>query len=165
MKLYFDFEFNSYKGILMSLGIVAEDNSKRYYVFNEYEDTNVTIDPWVSENVLPKINSVQGIPGINEQQDNFVHLKSDWGTIQKDLDSYLTSLAKQDPNLVFICDWPDDARYMCELLITGPGTRIDIPGPVFKIQRVDSFPNGVYDAFQHNALADALALRLKLTGK
>lgn len=62
-----------------------------------------------------------------------------------------------------IADWPVDIQHLCDLLITGPGTMIDIPGITFEVKRVDAYPTTLAGAVQHNAWWDAMALRHKLT--
>jgi hypothetical protein len=53
--------------------------------------------------------------------------------------------------------WPDDIRYFCEALITGPGTRINTPPLTLEIRRdLDTVSDR-----PHNALADARAIRRK----
>ena len=46
----------------------------------------------------------------------------------------------------------------CELLITGPGKMIALPGIRFEVVRIDAYPTTLRDAVQHNALWDACAL-------
>lgn len=51
-----------------------------------------------------------------------------------------------------IADWPEDIKYFCEALITGPGERLNTPPLTMEILRFDSD-----SALPHNALADARA--------
>jgi hypothetical protein len=60
-----------------------------------------------------------------------------------------------------ISDWPDDIKYFCQELITGPGKMVDIPGITFEVVRVDAWPNKIPGALQHNAYWDAIALKMK----
>ena len=53
-----------------------------------------------------------------------------------------------------IADWPEDIKHFCDLLITGPGKRIDTPKITFEIIRTD-----ITSTLPHNALHDARALR------
>lgn len=64
-----------------------------------------------------------------------------------------------DPYPVIVADWPDDIKYMCQALITGPGEMVDIPCIRFELARVDAYPSRLVGAIQHNALWDARALR------
>lgn len=70
-----------------------------------------------------------------------------------------------DPGPVVISDWPDDIRYFCELLITGPGQMIALPGVRFEVRRVDAYPTTLEGAVQHNALWDACALQAALASE
>ena len=63
---------------------------------------------------------------------------------------------------VIVADWPDDIRYLCELLITGPGKCVKLDGLKFEWVRADAWPNEIPGAVQHNAWWDAQALRAKL---
>lgn len=49
MKLWFDTEFNSFAGALISIGIVDEDGREFYEVAYCQQD----IHPWVAQNVMP----------------------------------------------------------------------------------------------------------------
>jgi hypothetical protein len=58
-------------------------------------------------------------------------------------------------SIEIIADWPDDIRYFCESLITGPGTMIKTKKELsFKIIRIDSVSK-----LPHNALADAEGIK------
>jgi len=69
-----------------------------------------------------------------------------------------------------IADWPDDIRYFCQTVITGPG---EMPAALARLQfdmvRVDPYEAGSAPpgAVRHNAWWDAVALRdhLKLHTK
>jgi hypothetical protein len=63
-----------------------------------------------------------------------------------------------------IVDWPDDIRYLCQSLITGPGTMVNVQRLVFDMIRVDAYPTTLPGAVQHNAWWDAMALKRKITG-
>jgi MFS family permease len=57
-----------------------------------------------------------------------------------------------------IADWPDDIRYFCQAIITGPGTCIPTPAISFEIRRdIDAGSE-----LPHNALADAYGIAKKL---
>jgi hypothetical protein len=68
-----------------------------------------------------------------------------------------------DLNPVIFADWPDDIRYFCELIITGPGTMVNISNLTFRVVRCDAYPTDLNGAIQHNAYWDAMALRHVLT--
>lgn len=143
MKYYLDFEFNGRKGAWITFALVREDG-RSLYVWNEV--TPYKPDGWVAENVLPIIynSPEQPVPAGTDAE---AGLMVAW---------FLAG----DTAPVIIADWPDDVRYLCDLLITGPGRMVPIPGPIqFEVHRVDAYPTTLTDAIQHNAWWDAMALR------
>lgn len=91
-------------------------------------------DPWVEEHVIPKLGQ-SPIP---------------LDAFKRALERYISQFG----SVHIVADWPDDVKYFCETMITGPGTRIDTPPITFEILRVDA------ESFDpHNALADAIGLR------
>lgn len=131
MKFWIDTEYNDYKGPLISMALVDE-------VGNKWYEALVCSNPsrWVAQNVMPVINKAP-IPRAEMQ----LRL----GTF---LSSYTT--------VHIVADWPDDVSHFCNLLITGPGKRIDTPPLTFEIRR--DFDTAV-SSVPHNALEDALANR------
>jgi hypothetical protein len=151
-KIYVDFEFNSYQGEVMSVGLV---NSMGVALYNVFPAPKEPINPWVLRNVVPYLDA--GTPeGIRTR-----HL--DVPEFQIVLQEYLQ---KEEGEIRIVTDWPDDVKYFSELLITGPGTMVNIPGIVFEVQRVDAYvqDRALEGAVQHHALWDALQLRRCLTG-
>lgn len=161
MRYYLDTEFNGMGGELLSLALVSEAPIGGVYLANkavrraaEWSKTQPHIktpgiDPWVWKNVLP-----------------IIELKNDglqWDSL--DMFSYwIGHVLGGDPDPIIVTDWPDDIKYFCQCLITGPGEMIDIPGIKFEVVRVDAYPTDLPGAVQHNAYWDAMALRYKLTG-
>jgi len=129
MKIFIDGEWNSYGGELISLALVAEDGRSFYEVLGCENP-----DPWVTENVMPKLAK----PWIVMQ------------SLQQQLEYFLS----QFDSVHIIADWPEDIMWFCKVLITGPGTRLDTPPLTMQILRVDTVSQN-----PHNALADAQALR------
>ena len=129
MRIFIDGEWNSYGGELISLALVAEDGRSFYEVLGCENP-----DPWVTENVMPKLAK----PWIVMQY------------LQQQLEYFLN----QFDSVHIISDWPEDIMWFCKVLVTGPGTRLDTPPLTMQILRVDTVSNN-----PHNALADAKALR------
>ncbi|BDD79646.1 hypothetical protein [Burkholderia phage FLC9] len=149
-KIYCDFEFNSYKGEVMSVGLVKENGEALYNVFPK---PKAPINPWVARNVVPYLDQApSGIWAPHLTVEEF----------QQVLQAYLQ---KEEDEIRIVTDWPDDVKYLSELLITGPGTMVNIPGIVFEVKRVDaySYARTLDGAVQHHALWDALQLRYCLT--
>jgi hypothetical protein len=161
MKYYLDTEFNSFGGDLISLGLVREDGVGMYLVHPQL----AAYTEWVAENVVPVLCNVPTHVGINlanwsDQRDSTVKLGPE-GYYMPTTANYLQQFFAGDAAPHVIADWPDDIKYLCQELITGPGTMVDIPGITFEVVRVDAWPNDIPGAIQHNAYWDALALKLK----
>lgn len=146
MKYYLDTEFNGFGGELISLALVREDDDHIYLVNEGVYD--MTLDPWVRDNILPILNSSPTAP---------IH------TTLRGMPYHIASFLRDDPNPVIITDWPDDIKYMCQHVITKPGEMVNIPQLTFHMVRVDAYPTNLKDAVQHNALWDAMALKDLLT--
>jgi len=144
VKYYLDCEFNGYLGELLSLALVCE-NGRELYLFNIDRLEN-TIG-WVKENVLPVVTARGAEP-----------LCSTLDQIGPRLEEFFEG----DENPHIVVDWPDDIKYLCEVLITGPGEMVGVPRMTFELVRVDAYPTDLPGAVQHNALWDARALKSRL---
>jgi len=139
MRYFLDCEFNGYRGELISMALAADDGAELYLARPRLRK----LDPWVEKNVEPIVTLDDACPEVCE-------------VFSSRIQAFLTG----DPFPVIIADWPDDIRYFCECLITGPGQMVK-SGPViqFEVRRVDAYPSQLAGAVQHNALWDARALR------
>ena len=153
MKYFLDTEFDGFGGRLLSLALVREDNESLYIIYNHNLDQ--INDPWVEKNVVPILYDVPSpLPGMLY-------------TVNSDLEAsrlIQAYLAEDDYVPYIITDWPDDVRYMCQAVITGPGLMINVPRLQFDVVRVDAYPTEVKGAVQHNAWWDAVALKHILVG-
>lgn len=130
MRFWIDTEFNEFKGELISAAIVGEDGSEWYEVL-----TCENPGPWVKENVMPILNKAP-VSKIAMQ-------------------SSLHRFLQQYYSMHLVADWPEDIAHFCNLLIVGPGMRIDTPELTMEIRRdLDAV-----SALPHNALEDAKAIR------
>lgn len=152
MRYFFDFEFNGFGGDLISLGIAAEDGFTLYLV-EKWERLNWLrsshrIDPWVEANVLPIL---MDNPPDSEAIERPV---SEWGEI-------VANFYEGDDKPHFFCDWPSDIADLCKIMITGPGTAVQMPHQtIFTcLRHLDVYPTSLPGAVQHHALWDALALK------
>ena len=128
--LYIDTEFNSYRGALISMGLVAETGAFWYRALH-----CPTPDPRVAEHVMPVLATEP--VGLNR--------------FQKGLEEFLATF----DSVHIVADWPEDIQHFCWALITGPGTRINTPPLTMEVRRdIDSATS----AIPHNALADAVAV-------
>jgi hypothetical protein len=134
MKLFIDTEFNGFQGKLMSMALVPEDDSVPEF-YREIEMTD-QLDPWVKENVVPHMFLVP-VP---------------YSQFQNELSKYLREVGE----CTIVADWPDDLRYFCEALITGPGEMIFLSNKInFQLDTFIQYESEV----PHNALYDARAIK------
>jgi uncharacterized protein YodC (DUF2158 family) len=148
MRYYIDTEFNGFGGRLISMALIREDGRSIYFMLAwgavAMDDG---VDPWVLQNVIPILRDCPEPPLV---------------LTEPGAASYIAKFLSGDEDPVIIADWPDDLRHFCELIITGPGEMISIPGLRMEVKRVDAYPTTVENAVQHNAWWDALALKAKI---
>jgi len=134
-KLFNDCEFNEFGGDLISMALVAENGQEFYEVLNL--ENNYNYGPWVSKNVVPILNKD---PIIKDLFTNRLwHFLNQWKEVH------------------IIADWPDDIKYFCMSLVTGPGRAINTP-PKMTMQ-IDRELSAETSAIPHNALEDARAIK------
>ena len=134
VKLFIDTEFNGFGGQILSIALVPLDSS----IASFYREFNITevLDPWVQENVIPSM----------------VLVPKNKLEVQFDLENYINKLG----DCIIIADWPDDIKYFNDLLITGPGTMLNIHSKLlFEVNRTLEYTSKV----PHNALHDAEGIR------
>lgn len=134
MKLFLDTEFNGFQGKLISMALVPEKPSDMEF----YAEIQITdqLEPWVRDNVVPHL----------------FQSPISYKEFQNSLASYLFSVG----DCTIVADWPDDIRYFCEALITGPGQMIKL---MHKINFELDLSIDYKSAVPHNALHDARAIR------
>lgn len=132
--LYLDTEFNGFGGALMSMALVPEDPSLPEF-YRELE-LHGQLHPWVKENVVPHLIMV---PCTHHE-------------FQQALAEYLWRMG----DCTIIADWPDDIKYFCDSLITGPGMCINM---LHNIRFELDFGIQYESLVPHNALHDARAIR------
>jgi hypothetical protein len=139
-RVFIDTEFNGFNGELLSMALVPEDESKTIF-YHEIEFKG-QLDPWVRDNVVPHMN---GKPITYRE-------------FQNQLAMWLYYVGE----CTLVADWPDDIRYFCQALITGPGMCINILNKInFVLDTSISYNSQV----PHNALYDAIAIREFYKGK
>lgn len=133
---YIDCKFNGLGGDLISIALVDQDLSTEFYEVLDFD--HLTIDPWVNKHVIPFLGK-SSIPRKN---------------VQSKLSKYLPKM------FTIVSDWPDDIRYLYELLIIGPGEAINFTKCFFVLDRNLS---SAKSKIPHNALEDARAIRSEHT--
>jgi len=129
-KIYIDTEFNGFQGELISMALVSV-NGHEFYEVLECKDPT----PWVAEHVMP-------------------YLEKEPVT----MDVFQTKLMlflHYHKQVTIVADWPDDIKYFCESLITGPGVAMNHPPISFELDRTLSSEDS---KVPHNALHDARAI-------
>lgn len=147
MHYYLDCEFDSWNGPILSLALVRLDGESLYITFRHHD----IWDEWVRTNVVPHLDAVPK------------HVRHCRRIGKPTAANAIADFLKGDPCPTIVTDWPDDIKYFCELLITGPGLMVPIPALKFEMVRIDAYPTDVPGAIQHNAWWDAMALRAALT--
>ena len=145
MKIALDTEFNGFGGQLISIALVPETLEDIFYEVLPCDNP----DQWVAKNVITVLNQ-------EPIHSDFSLAKS---VLQHRLQKWLINIQLQtDDDIEIIADWPDDIRYFCELLITGPGYMIATPKRMtFTMDR--SLPEtSIHSKIPHNAREDALSL-------
>lgn len=167
IDLALDCEFNGFNGELISMALVACDFTIRREVpsinfYQVIDFSGIKLDKWVEENVIPILwLNLAGLYDCPE----FISVKKEESVSREEFQS---KLAKYIDNALSLCDairvhcdWPDDIRYFCESLITGPGKAIAYPDKLsFVIHKIDAASD-----CPHNALQDARGIANALINK
>jgi len=135
MKLWIDCEFNEFGGDLISMALVAEDGQEFYEVLNLENDEKY--GSWVYFNVVPWLNK----DPITKQE----------------FQQKLWMFINQWEEVHIVADWPDDIRYFCAALITGPGQALNTPLKL--TMQIDRELNTLDSKILHNALEDARSIK------
>lgn len=163
MRYFLDCEFDAFGGPLISLALVREDLESLYLVYRDEAE-----DPWVQENVIPKLWSIPSpMPGMAHNltgSHQLVRLQPAPAEPIR-MPSHemgariIASFLEGDDRPYIVADWPDDIAYFCRAVMTGPGHMATMKNLRFEMTRVLSYPTDLPGAVQHNAYWDAKALR------
>jgi hypothetical protein len=132
MNIFLDTEFNGHNGELISMALVPQEGLWWY----EVAPLPNEIDPWVKQNVIPKLN-----------KDSI-----DLDTMRQSLYHFLD----QYNNPTIIVDWNADIAQFCNMLNNDVYTKSMHYACEFKLLCENLNVNSL---FPHNALYDAIALR------
>lgn len=135
MIIWIDCEFNEFGGDLISMALVADDGQEFYEVLNLEKDYNY--GSWVFANVVPWLNKDPITKQLFQQK--------------------LWAFINQWEEVHIIADWPDDIKYFCMSLITGPGMSMNTPLKL--TMQIDRELDTSSSATLHNALEDARAIK------
>jgi hypothetical protein len=147
MRYFLDTEYNGWGGALLSLALVPDDGEELYLTL----DWEGPLEPWVERYVLPYLDTVpesQVSPRMNRTD------------AARTLAHYLAG----DSEPLIVADWPEDLALFNALLLTGPGTMVEMPPLKFQFLPLSGFSTAANSAVPHNALHDARALRDHVVG-
>lgn len=134
-NFFIDCEFNEFGGDLISMALVSEHGEEFYEVLEL--ETDEKYGSWVFANVVPWLNKQS--------------------VTKQEFQQLLRQFINQWDSVHIIADWPDDIRYFCESLITGPG--MSIATPLNLTMQIDRELSTETSRIPHNALEDAKAIR------
>ena len=142
MRYFLDTEFNGFAGALLSLALVP-DEGEELYLKLAFEEA---YEPWVERHVAPYLDMV---PPAHRTEPLHRHAAAE----------AVAYYLRGDPEPLIVADWPEDIAQFSMLLLTGPGTMIDVPPLTFRLLPLPGFSTAANSAVPHNALHDARALR------
>ena len=147
MRYFLDTEYNGWGGALLSLALVPDDGEELYLTL----DWAGALDPWVERNVIPYLDTVP---------EPLVSPRRGRPDAARTIAHYLAG----DPDPTIVADWPEDIAQMSMLLLTGPGTMVEVPPLTFRFVALSGFSTAANSKVPHNALHDARALRDHVVG-
>jgi hypothetical protein len=142
MRHFLDTEYNGCGGALLSLALISEEGEELYLTL----DWEGALDPWVERNVVPYLDTVP---------DTLVSPRLNRIDAARTVAHYFAG----DPEPLIIADWPEDIALLNALLVTGPGTMVEVPSLRFQFLPLAGFSTAANSAVPHNALHDARSLR------
>ena len=147
MRYFLDTEYNGWGGALLALALVP-DHGEELYVTLGWDGT---LEEWVERHVVPYLDMVP---------DMLVSPRLSREDAARAVAHYLAG----DGEPLIVADWPEDIALFNALLLTGPGTMVEVPGLSFRFLPLTGFSTAANSKVPHNALHDARALRDHVLG-
>ena len=122
--------------------MVPDDGEELYITL----DWTGPLEDWVERNVVPYLDSVP---------ETLVSTRMSRADAARTLAHYLAG----DPDPLIVADWPEDIAQFNMLLLTGPGTMVEVPPLAFRFVELSGFSTAANSRVPHNALHDARSLR------
>src|SRR4051794_16761900 len=110
MRYFLDTEYNGWGGALLSLALVSEGGDELYLTL----DWGGTLEPGVERYVVPYLDTVP---------DPLVSPRMSRTDAARTIANFLAG----DSEPVIVADWPEDIALLNALLVTGPGTMVEVP--------------------------------------
>ena len=142
LRYFLDTEYNGWGGALLSLALVPDDGEELYVTL----DWDGALEPWVERNVIPYLDTVP---------DGLVSPRLNRVDAARAVSHYLAG----DSGPIIVADWPEDIAQFSMLLLTGPGTMVEVPPLSFQFVELSGFSTAANSKVPHNALHDARSLR------
>src|SRR3954469_6372697 len=147
MRYFLDTEYNGWGGALLSLALISEQGEELYLTL----DWEGALEPWVERNVVPYLDMVP---------DTLISPRMSREDAARTIAHFLAG----DSGPLIVADWPEDIALLSALLVTGPGTMVEVPPLTFRFAELSGFSTAANSAVPHNALHDARALRDHILG-
>lgn len=142
LRYFLDTEYNGWGGALLSLALVPDEGEELYLTL----DWEGPLEEWVERNVIPYLDAVA---------EPLVSPRMSRADAARTVAHYLAG----DPEPVIVADWPEDIALFNALLLTGPGTMVEVPPLTFRFVELSGFSTAANSKVPHNALHDARSLR------
>lgn len=145
MTIYIDTEFDGFRGDLISIALVNDDN-KFFYGVLKVQDFQ---DEWVNANVAPVLFEGDIFKNLMKSSTPPIYT---YDQLQGLVWGYLSAHMYEGETI--IADWPDDIMYLTSLLTKPGGVGIDLGSIKFAVKNI------TYTSLHpHNALYDAIAIK------
>lgn len=142
MRYFLDTEYNGWGGALLSLALVPDHGEELYLTL----DWDCALEPWVERNVVPYLDTVP---------EPLASPRLSRADAARAVSHYLAG----DSDPLIVADWPEDIALFNALLLTGPGTMVEVPPLTFRFIELTGFSTAANSRVPHNALHDARSLR------
>ena len=147
MRYFLDTEYNGWGGALLSLALVPDEGEELYLTL----DWDGPLEEWGERNVVPYLDTVP---------EPLVSPRMNRADAARTVAHYLAG----DPQPLIVADWPEDIALFNALLLTGPGTMVEVPPLTFQFVELSGFSTAANSKVPHNALHDARSLRDHMMG-
>ena len=142
MRYFLDTEYNGWGGALLSLALVP-DHGEELYLTLAWDGA---LEPWVERHVVPYLDLVP---------EPLLSPRLSRADAARAVSHYLAG----DAEPLIVADWPEDIALFNALLLTGPGTMVEVPPLTFRFVELTGFSTAANSKVPHNALHDARSLR------